>query len=213
MASSADDATAAALVALGTATLHEAFGRRGIAAGLRLMIGPAFAGPAITVALPAGDNLGLHLLLHHAPAGSVACIASAGRGLYGVFGDILALAAAERGVTALVIEDGIRDFGTLTAPPSVVARSVTAFGTQKRRVVSIHQPVSLGDMLVRPGDWIVGDADGVMAIPVDDVAALIDAANARVAKEDGIRTGLRSGRTTVDLLGLGKHLEKAGPRP
>lgn len=213
MASSADGDVAAALVALGTATLHEAYGRRGLAAGLRLMVGPAFAGPAITVAIPAGDNLGLHLLLHDAPAGAVACIASGGRGLYGVFGDILALAAAERGVTALVIDDGIRDFGTLTAPPSVAARSVTAFGTQKRRVVSIHQPVSLGDILVRPGDWIVGDADGVMAIPAADVAALIDAANGRVAKEDAIRSGLRDGRTTVDLLGLGKHLEKAGPRP
>lgn len=205
MAFSAD--LPATLAALGTATLHEAFGRRGLASGLRLMVGAAFAGPAITVALPAGDNLGIHLLLHDAPRGAVACIASGGRGRYGVFGDILALAAAERGIVAMVIDDGIRDFGQFDAPPSIVAREVGAFGTLKRRVVSLHQAVALGGILIRPNDWVVGDADGLIAIPAADVERVVSAAHARVSKEESIRTGLGRGETTVALLGLDKHLQ------
>ena len=173
------------LVQLGVATLHEAMGRRGIVRGIRLLVGPAFAGPASTVSIPAGDNLGIHALLVETPAGGVACVASAG----------------------IVVDDGIRDIDLLSAPPSIAARGVTATGTVKRRHLGLGEPIALGAVLVRPGDWIVADGDGLCVIPADRLDAAIAAAEARVTKEDGIRDALRAGETTIAVLGLGPLLE------
>lgn len=193
------------LVALGVATLHEAMGRRGLARGPRLIVGPPFAGPALTVSIPAGDNLGIHALLEDAEPGSVICVASAGGG-YGVLGELIAVAARERGVAGLVIDDAIRDLGQLTAPPSIAARGVSAAGTVKRRMRGIGVPVALGGVLVRPGDEVVVDRDGVCVIPRDELGAVVTAARERVVKEDAIRAALERGETTVSVLGLGDLL-------
>jgi 4-hydroxy-4-methyl-2-oxoglutarate aldolase len=201
MPRSASD-TATALARFGTATVHEALGRHGLMRGMRLLVGPAFAGQAITVALPAGDNLGIHAALSDAKPGTVLCIASGGQGNYGVIGDLIAAAAAKRGLAAMVIDDGIRDIRQLNAPPSIAARGVSALGTVKRRIISLGKDIAIGGVLVRPGDWIVGDADGVCVIPPERLSRLLEAAAAREAKEDTIRTELARGRTTVDVLGL-----------
>ena len=203
-----DPATARALIEYGVATVHEALGRRGLLNGVHLLVGPAFAGPAATVAIPAGDNLGIHAAFRTAPAGSVVCIASAGQGIFGVVGDLLQAAAKARGIAGLLIDDGIRDMAQLVPPPSIAARGVSSRGTQKRRVLSIDEPVALGGVLIRPGDWIVGDRDGVCVVPASRLADLLAAAKARVDKEDGVRRELQRGRTTVDALGLGGLLDK-----
>ena len=199
---------APALASLGVATIHEAQGRRGLLNGLNLMVGPAFAGMAATVSIPAGDNLGIHAAIREAPRDSVVCIASAGLGIFGVLGDILQAAARARGIAGMVIDDGIRDLAQLEAPPSICAKAVGARGTQKRRVLSINGAVALGGVLVRPGDWVVGDRDGVCVVPVDQISDLLAAARGRAAKENGIRTELARGRSTVDVLGLAGLLDK-----
>jgi 4-hydroxy-4-methyl-2-oxoglutarate aldolase len=195
------------LVELGVATLHEAMGRRGLVPGIRLLVGPAFAGPATTVSIPAGDNLGIHALLVETPAGGVACVASAGQGHYGVLGELIVEAARAAGITGIVVDDGIRDIDLLTAPPSIAARGVTATGTVKRRHLGLREPIALAGVLVRPGDWVVADGDGLCVIPADRLDAAIAAADARVAKEDRIRDALRAGETTIAVLGLGPLLE------
>src|SRR5579864_2817475 len=96
------------LVNLGVATLHEASGRRGLTGDVHLLIGDAFAGPALTVSLPAGDNLGVHLALEVAEPGTIVCVASSGSGRYGAYGELLHEAARARQVPGLVIDDGIR---------------------------------------------------------------------------------------------------------
>src|SRR5215218_8086319 len=101
---------------------------------IRLRVGQPFAGPSVTVELPAGDNLGVHLALEAAGAGAVVCVASLGRGVYGVVGELLAESARVRGAAAFVIDDGIRDLGALVAPPAIAARGVSPRGTVKRRV-------------------------------------------------------------------------------
>ncbi len=199
---------AAALAGFGVATVHEALGRRGLMRGVRLMVGPAFAGPAATVELPAGDNLGIHAALAAANAGSVLCVASGGRGIFGVIGDLIQAAATKRGLGGMVLDDGIRDLSQLVAPPSIAARGVSAHGTQKRRILSLGAPVSVGGVLVRRGDWIVGDGDGVCVVPPERLEQLLDAAAAREAKENAIRVELAGGRTTVDVLGLSALIEK-----
>ena len=201
------------LTEFGVATAHEALGRRGLLNGVHLMVGPAFAGPAATVFIPAGDNLGIHAAFRDASPGSVVCIASAGQGAFGVLGDLLQAAANVRGIAGIVIDDGIRDLAQLAAPPSIAARTVSSRGTQKRRVLSIREPVAVGGVLIRPGDWIVGDRDGVCVIPAARLDDLLAAARARTDKEDGIRKALLQGRTTVDVLGLSDLLEKGNARP
>jgi 4-hydroxy-4-methyl-2-oxoglutarate aldolase len=191
------------LLALGIATLHEANRRRNLLNGIRLVVGAPFAGPAVTVAIPAGDNLGVHLAIEAAQPGSVVCVASAGRGLYGVIGDLLIEAARVRAIAGLVIDDGIRDLETLSAPPSVAARGISARGTVKRRLRQpVGSDVSVGDVLIRSGDWIVCDEDGVLVLPESTAASLLERAIVRAGSEVASRASLAAGVTSPKLFGL-----------
>jgi len=194
---------AGALVELGVATLHEAAGRRFAIQGLALCVGPPFAGPAVTVALPAGDNLGVHLAIERASAGAVVCIASAGAGNYGVIGDLLVDAARARGIAGLLVDDGIRDLEQLEAPPSIAARGRNPRGTIKARVrQQVGSTVSIGRALIVSGDWVVCDHDGACVIPAEQLSKIIEAATARVARENRLRIDIKLGRPTRELLGL-----------
>lgn len=190
------------LAACGVATLHEANDRTSLLRGLDLLVGAGFAGPAETVAIATGDNLGIHLALESAEPGSVLCVASDGNGVYGVIGDLIVEAARARGLAALVVDDGIRDLAELEPPPAIAARGVSARGTVKRRVRSLGVPVAVGGVLVAPGDWVVGDRDGVCVVQRDRLDAMLARAGARIAKEDALRRRLRAGETTVSALGL-----------
>lgn len=201
------DDVASGLLTAGVATVHEAQGRRGLINGVRLVSGPAFCGPAITVAIPAGDNLGIHLALERVERGSVLCVASGGKGQFGVVGELIVEAAHAAGFAGLVIDDGVRDVDLLRVPPSVAAAGVTARGTVKRRYLSLLAPVAIGGTLINPGDWVVGDADGVCVIPAEAVTAVVAAAKARVTREDGIRVQLVAGEPTTRVLGINASLE------
>jgi 4-hydroxy-4-methyl-2-oxoglutarate aldolase len=191
------------LLDLGVATLHEAAGRRGLIEGVRLLVGNAFAGPAVTVALPAGDNLGIHLALEAADAGSVLCVGSAGRGVYGVVGELLLEAARARRLAGLVLDDGIRDSAKLEPPPSIAARRLAVQGTLKRRIRSpVGADVALGGYLVRPGDWVVCDRDGTLVVDAAEVASVADSARTRLEREREARESLRGGQPSRTVFGL-----------
>jgi 4-hydroxy-4-methyl-2-oxoglutarate aldolase len=195
--------TSPELLALGIATLHEANRRRNLLTGIRLLVGGPFAGPAVTVAIPAGDNLGVHLAIETAQSGSVVCVASAGRGLYGVIGDLLIEAARVRAIAGLVIDDGIRDLATLSAPPSVAARGINARGTVKRRLRQpVGSDVSVGDVLISSGDWIVCDEDGVLVLPESTAGSVLERAIVRARSEVTTLAHLAAGVTSPKLFGL-----------
>ena len=190
------------LIALGVPTLHEANYRRGLMRSMRLLVGEGFAGPAETVAIPAGDNLGIHLALERAEAGAVLCVASGGRGLYGVIGELIVESARVRGLAALVVDDGVRDIERLSAPPVIAALGLCSRGTVKRRARSQADPVGIDGVLVRPGDWLVGDRNGVCVLPQDRVDEIVTAARARVEYEEKLRAEIRRGVPTTRVLGL-----------
>ncbi len=171
---------------------------------MRLLVGEAFAGPAETVSIPAGDNLGIHLALERAEADAVLCVASGGRGFYGVIGELMVEAARVRGLAAVVVDDGVRDIERLSAPPGIAALGICSRGTIKRRALSLAQPVSVDGVLVRPGDWVVGDRNGVCVLPADGVDAIVAAARARVAREETLREEIRRGVPTTKVFGLQK---------
>jgi 4-hydroxy-4-methyl-2-oxoglutarate aldolase len=191
------------LVQLGVATLHEAAGRRHLVRRVRLLVGEPFAGPAVTVELPAGDNLGIHLALEQAEPGTVLCAGSAGRGVYGVVGELLAEAARARGVVGLVVDDGIRDGDELEPPPAIAACGWSALGTVKRRLRRrVGSDVALGGTIVRAGDWVTCDRDGIVVIAADAVSEVVRVADARVRREAEARQLLRSGTPSREVFGL-----------
>jgi 4-hydroxy-4-methyl-2-oxoglutarate aldolase len=165
--------------------------------------GAAFAGPAMTVACAAGDNLALHAAVAAARPGLVLAVSFAGDSVRGYWGEVLTTAAQAAGVRALVIDGEVRDVAAIEQHGfPVFGRGVALRGAAKAGPGSVEVPIVLGDALIRPGDWLVGDADGVVAIAQEHLTECRAAAAARAEKEAGFFAKLRSGATTVDLLAL-----------
>jgi 4-hydroxy-4-methyl-2-oxoglutarate aldolase len=193
----------ATLLALGSATLGES-GAQGLSSRIHAMWpGARFAGPAFAVRCPVGDNLALHAGVAQAPRGSVLAATVAGDVSRGYWGEVLATAAQAAGIVALVIDGTVRDLDRLAALEfPVFARGHSLPGAGKSGPGEIGGTIALGDVTVCTGDWLVGDADGVVAIGPDRLDDVTAAAQAREAKELGMFDRLKAGATTVELLGL-----------
>src|SRR6185295_4003377 len=162
------------LAGLGVATVHEAIGRAGyLGPGLRpIQEGVRTGGTAVTALCWPGDNLMIHAAVEQCQAGD----------------ELLATSLAARGVRGLVIEAGVRDVAELRAMSfGVWSAAVSAQGTVKETAGSVNVPVSIGGQIVRPGDAIIADDDGVVCVPRADVGQALEAARARVAKEEQSR--------------------------
>lgn len=191
------------LVNLGSATLGES-GAIAVRPGLHAMWrGAAVAGPAFTVECAPGDNLGVHVGVAKAPAGSVLAVSIAGQAHRGYWGEVLTVAAKSAGVAALVIDGTVRDVDAIERRRfPVFARGTALPGASKQGPGSVGKQIVIGDALVRPGDWLVGDADGVVVVPQERLDACYEAARQRAAKEAVMFENLEKGSTTVELLGL-----------
>ncbi len=208
-----DPATVAALGALGTATVHEAIGRRGFAGpDLRpIQQGARLAGPAVTVSCHPGDNLMVHAAVEVCRDGDVMVVTTTAPSTHGMFGELLATSLLARGVRALVIDAGVRDTAELRDLGFPVwARHVSCEGTVKATPGSVNVPVVLGGVVVAPGDVVCGDDDGVVVVPRDEATAALDAARARVAREDATRARLAAGELGLDIYGLRDRLAELG---
>ncbi|UED83249.1 RraA family protein [Streptomyces profundus] len=201
-----DEPTRAELLGLGTATLYEASGLDcELAAALR----PAWAGARLCgVALPVrtgpGDNLALHRAVAAARPGEVLVVDALGRP-HGHWGEVLAVAAATRGVRGLVIDGGVRDTARLAALDfPTFASSIAVTRTAKADPGVVGEPVVVAGRLVARGDVVVADADGVLVLPADALTPVLVRARARTAKEDAFLERIRAGESTLDLYGLGR---------
>lgn len=200
---SADPTVSATLVVLGSATIGES-GGQGVNTRIHAMWpGARFAGPAFTVRCPVGDNLAVHAAVAQAPRGSVLAVTVAGDVSRGYWGEVLATAAQAAGIVALVIDGTVRDLDRLAALEfPVFARGHSLPGASKSGPGEIGGAIALGDVTLRTGDWLVGDADGIVVISPEALDDVIAAARAREAKELGMFDRLKAGATTVELLGL-----------
>lgn len=192
---------------LGAATLHEAAGRIGALPSAIKPVAPAMrvAGPAFTVHIPAGDNLWLHRALYQAGPGDVLVVSTSGGTEWGYWGDILNTAAIARGLGGLVIDGGVRDVaGLSTMPFPVFSHGVCIRGTIKGfdAPAFLRQPIRLGEVVVQPGDLVVGDRDGVVVLPAAAVPDALAAGAAREADEAAKIAAIRGGATTLDLYGF-----------
>lgn len=203
-----DHDTLARATRLGAATLHEAAGRIG---ALPSAIKPVatdmkLAGPAFTVHVPTGDNLWIHRALYAAQPGDVLVVTTSYGVEWGYWGDILNEAAIARKLGGLVIDGGVRDTAGLAAMPfPVFSHGVCIRGTIKGFDAQawIRQPVLIGEVAVRQGDLIVGDRDGVVAIPADQVVETLAAGERREADEQAKIERIRAGERTIDIYAFG----------
>ncbi|MEV0698714.1 RraA family protein [Saccharopolyspora sp. NPDC050389] len=189
-----------------TATLYEA-SSCALACGTALRAawpGARVAGPAFTIQGIGGDNLALHRAVAQAPAGSV-LVADLQGAAHGHWGEILAAAAQQRGILGLVIDGGVRDTAELAELGfPVFTRHVTVVGTGKEHPGRFDVPVRVAGAVVRPGDLVIGDADGVVVVPAPAVEETLDKADARVADEKAALDAIRTGATTLDIYDLSR---------
>ena len=201
------------LTELGVATVHEAIGRSGyLGPGLRpLQDGMRIGGTAVTALCWPGDNLMIHAAAEQCRAGDVLVVTTTSPCTDGMFGELLATSLAARGVRGLVIEAGVRDVAGLRAMSfGVWSAAVSAQGTVKETPGAVNVPVSVGGQIVRPGDAIIADDDGVVCVPRAEVSHALAAAQARVAKEEQARKALADGQLGLDLYGLRAKLAARG---
>ena len=194
---------AATLAGLGSATLGES---GGLAADRRLRAewpGAGLAAPAYPVGCTPGDNLAVHVAVTRAPEGSALVVDVGWVADRGYWGEVLTTAAEAAGLAGLVLDGGVRDVAALESHRfPVFAAGIALTGATKDKSGTVGVPVRVGGVVVGAGDWVVADADGVTFVPAAALEQVLAAGRAREAKEAGFFEALRSGSTTIELLGL-----------
>lgn len=191
---------------LSTSTIHEAAGRVGalpaaikpVAPGMRI------CGPAFPVKGPPLDNLWLHYALDEAQPGDIIVADVGGLHEGGYWGEVMTTGAVGRKLGGLVVDGCVRDGKELADIGwPVFARGLAMRGTMKDHNAdgAINVPLAFGDVLVTPGDLVLGDTDGVVVIPQDMVEQAIAASKAREAREADLMEKLKTGRSTVEIYG------------
>ncbi len=197
----------------GVATVHEAAGRIGLL-GTRIvprMPGSAVAGSAVTVSSHPGDNLMIHAAVEVCQPGDILVVTTTADSEHGMFGDLLATSLQARGVVGMVTDAGVRDIATLRQMDFPIwSRAVHSQGTVKATAGSVNVPVVAAGQLVSPGDVIIADDDGVVAIPVSLAAQVLDAATKRIANEEAKRAQFEAGALGLDVYGLRPLLDQLG---
>ena len=144
-------------------------------------------GTAFTVQVPEGDNLMFHKAMDLAQPGDVIVIDAGGDTNRAIFGGLMISYCKVRGLAGVIVDGAIRDYRELADMDfPVYAKGVTPNGPYKNGPGTIGETISFGGKVVRPGDIIVGDEDGIIIIKPEEAEELHKAALAVVAKEAAI---------------------------
>jgi len=167
------------------------------------------AGAAYTVKTTPGDNLLVHKALDTAQKGDVIVVDAGGICENAIIGELMMSRARQRGVAGIVIWGAIRDSAEIGAGSyPVYASGVTHRGPYKNGPGEINVPINMGGMAVNPGDIIVGDADGLVAIPQDQAERVLASAKSILEKETAAMKQILAG--SVDRSWVDKALREKG---
>ncbi|WAZ25467.1 4-carboxy-4-hydroxy-2-oxoadipate aldolase/oxaloacetate decarboxylase [Streptomyces cinnabarinus] len=201
------------LAGFGVATVSEAMGRTGLLGpGIRpVQQGVRVAGTAVTVLSWPGDNLMIHAAVEQCGAGDILVVTTTSPCTDGLFGELFATALTQRGVRGVVLNTGIRDTQELRDMGFAAwSRAVSSQGTVKATGGSVNVPIAVDGQVIRPGDVILADDDGVVVVPRERARETAARAEAREAKEAATRAAFLDGQLGLDRYGLRDTLKRLG---
>ncbi|KUM70414.1 4-carboxy-4-hydroxy-2-oxoadipate aldolase/oxaloacetate decarboxylase [Streptomyces griseorubiginosus] len=202
-----------ALARYGVATVSEAMGRTGLLGPLVRPVqqGVRVAGTAVTVLSWPGDNLMIHAAVEQCGEGDLLVVTTTSPCTDGLFGELFATALQRRGVRGVVMNTGIRDTQALREMGFAAwSRAVSAQGTVKATGGSVNVPIAVDGQVIRPGDVILADDDGVVVVPRERARETAERAEAREAKEAATRAAFLDGQLGLDRYGLRETLKELG---
>jgi len=185
-----------ALTGLASSVVGDAMGRLVGTTGLRPVNRSSVTacGNAFTVRVRAGDNLLIHKALDMLKPGDVLVVDGEGDVSRALVGEIMMTSAMIQGAVAFVIDGAIRDVDAFEDQKFPCwARGVNLRGPYKEGPGSINVPITVGGMLVNPGDIVLGDSDGVVAVPSSQALAIAKAAKDKVLVENQMIADIKSG--------------------
>lgn len=197
------------LARLGVATVYEAAGRAGlIDIPLQQIVpGSRVAGPARTVRCGQNDNLMVHAVLATVQPGEILVLTMPEPAPVALVGELLATQAQRQGAAGMLIDASVRDVEELRALGLPIwARFIRVRGATKAALGTINAPVELGGAQIQPSDVLVLDADGAAVVAAERAAAVLAAAQAREAKEAGLRAQFQAGKLSIDVYGMREQI-------
>jgi 4-hydroxy-4-methyl-2-oxoglutarate aldolase len=195
----------AAFARLGVSTVHEAAGRTGVIDFplTQVVPGSRVAGPARIALCAPGDNTMVHALIAGANPGDVLVLTSPEPAPFAFIGELLATQAKTRGAAAFLVDAAVRDLDELAAIGLPVwARFVRAQGATKGKLGKLDVPVVVGGAEINPGDLIVLDCDGAMALPAGRIDEVLPLALERERREAEMRVRYAAGELSYDVQGI-----------
>ena len=178
-----------------------------------LLQGRRISGAAVTSYNFPGDNLMIHVALNVAERGQILVLANGGGTQGALWGDVACTFAAQKGVAGVVADGPVRDIDALREMDFPVwATSISPSHSEKRGPGSVNVPIVVDGVLVEPGDVIVADGDGVLAIPQAHLARTLEGARQRAEREVAIRKRIKAGESLFQILNMQAAVEGAGIR-
>ena len=194
------------------ATVYEASGREGLIdlPLIQLVPGSRAAGPARTVSCGQDDNLMVHACIERIHPGEILVLSMPEPSPTALIGDLLVTQIKGRGAAAIILNGSVRDSKELIDMDLPIwTPFIRVRGAVKKFVGGLDVPVQLGGCEIRPDDIIILDGDGAVCVKKERIDEVLQAAEARLNREENLRSKLAAGEFSYDLHGLRDLVEKA----
>ena len=179
---------------------------RTLRSDIRPVVAGRFAGPALTVRLYPGDLVDCLDALKVAAPGDVIVVDAAGETETSIWGGLMAGLCLQKGVAGAVVDgatrdvDEIRDLGFPIFARAVVPRSTHSPYSSRLEPIEVNVGITCGGALVDPGDVVLADEVGVVAVPKDEAADVLARAHAQAEQEESTRRLIAQGKDVDELL-------------